>query len=100
MTKAEGSCKINGIEVGEVSLSMFGPSPLLAVKYALTDITSGTRLGAGNKNTNWNEKVMNKLREFLSAVEEDICSDVFETGATTSSSSVEEVPQQLPFSSL
>jgi hypothetical protein len=92
MIKANGSCRIDGVEVGELSYISIGlPSPVLAVKYAYVNSTSGSRLGHGTRNTEWSETTQQRLQSLLQSIEQDIATAVFEQGTTTAGSIEEEL---------
>jgi hypothetical protein len=86
VTKAEGQCKIDSVEVGELTFVQLGsPTPVLSVKYAYSNSESGDRFGFGNRNTGWSEETLQALARLVELVERDVCSDVFHEGATTGS---------------
>lgn len=97
MTKSDGTCKIDGVMLGEVTISLLG-APIISAKYALCNAETEDRFGAGNRNTNWSADTMEKLRALTDCMERDICRDLFNNGATIGS--VEEVgghqPDQVP----
>lgn len=84
MTKSDGKCRINAIEVGEVSVNALGLTPAMVVKYALTESETGTRFGAGHMNQ-WSEKTISLLSELLTSIEADVAKDLFGDSGTTSS---------------
>jgi hypothetical protein len=83
VTRSPGQCAIDGVEIGDVSISILDPrqtavaGPMLAAKYALVSTASGTRFGAGNRNQ-WSDATMEKLSELLLSMEQDVCRDLFE----------------------
>lgn len=85
MVKSDGKCKIDGVEIGDVRLHMFGTSPTLYAKYAFSNTNSGSRFGSGRRTQNWSESTWAKVRELLQSMEQDIVSELFEGEATTGS---------------
>ena len=85
MTKAEGSPRIDGVEVLEVTLNVLGPSAVLTAKYALCNTDDSTRFGAGNRNSNWSAETLQCVKTLLDSMEKDVCIDLFGEGATTAS---------------
>lgn len=84
MTKAEGQCKIDAVEVGELSYMQIGsPTPILTVKYAYSNAETGDRFGFGHSNSGWSEETLQALARLAELVERDICGAVFREGATT-----------------
>lgn len=81
MIKADGACRIDSVTMGEVSINMLGQGVTLAAKYALTNADTKERYGAGNRNTNWSEDTLEKLRVLIEAMETDIVRDLFVDGA-------------------
>jgi hypothetical protein len=83
MTRADGQCRVDAVEVGELTYVGIGsPTAVLSCKYALSNATSGDRYGAGNRNTNWSERTLSLLQSLLDSMERDIVHDVFHEGAT------------------
>lgn len=89
MTKSEGKCKVDGVAVLEVAVNLLGHTTSLSAKYALSNSESGDRFGAGNRNANWSADTFEKLHALIDSMERDVCTDLFEGGATIGS--VEEV---------
>lgn len=87
-TQADGQCKINGVQVAELSvqIDVASSSAMLYAKYALLNTTEGDRFGSGNKNVGWSEETQMQLLKLLKCMEQDICQDLFSGGATTDSS--------------
>ena len=85
MTKSDGTCKIDGVAMGEVSINLLGHSIELGAKYALCNFETKERYGAGNRNTNWSADTIEKLRAFIDSMERDVCRDLFNDGATIGS---------------
>lgn len=85
MTKSDGKSRIDGVLAGEIEVNVLGHVPLLSVKYALVATESNERFGQGNINQKWSPKTMEKLRDLLASIEEDICQVVFGAGPTTAS---------------
>ena len=83
MIKSDGVCKITGITLGEISIKLLEDS-LLVAKYAFCD-AAGDRYGYGNRNVNWSDETLEKLKALATSMEEDICRDLFEGGVTTGS---------------
>lgn len=83
-TKAEGQIRINGVTVGEVSISLLGPSVGMAVKYALCNVETGEKFGMGNRNQSWSEATLAKLSDLLACIEADVVDDVFVEPVITS----------------
>ena len=90
--KSTGKCKVDGISIGEISIDLFKPSTTISAKYALCNMDSGARFGAGNRNSGWSEATVKKLDEFIAALEVDILQDVFEGGNSTTASVDEFAP--------
>jgi hypothetical protein len=84
MTRSDGKCRVDGVEVGEVRIHMFG-TPSLFGKYALTESGSGSRFGAGRRNQQWSEATWTKAKDLIESMERDIAKDVFEESSTTDS---------------
>lgn len=85
MTRTDGKCKVDAIEVGELSYIGIGsPTSLLSCKYAFANAETGQRFGAGNRNTDWSERTLGLLQSLLESMEQDILRDVFDEGVTTS----------------
>lgn len=61
------------------------PTLSLAAKYALSVSKSGARVGSGNRSF-WSEGTVEKLRELIKSMEEDIAEDVFGVRPTSSGS--------------
>ena len=85
MTKSDGTCKIDGVVLGELSVNLLGHTIELSTKYALCNFESKDRFGAGNRNTNWSADTMEKLKALIDSMERDICRDLFRDGATIGS---------------
>jgi hypothetical protein len=84
LTKSEGRCRIDGVHVGEVSIDNLSPaSPRLDAKYALINIESGDRYGAGTRKRDWSTDTQQKLVDLMLSMEKDIANDVFEGAPTT-----------------
>lgn len=84
MTKSDGQCKVDAVEVGELTFVGIGsPTAVLSCKYALANAETGDRFGAGRRNTNWSERTMSLLQGLLESMERDILADLFERGATS-----------------
>jgi hypothetical protein len=81
--RSTGKCSVDAVEIGEIQISILTnresalPGPIMSAKYALSNAESGTRFGAGNRNQ-WSERTMNALAELISAMEEEVCEDLFE----------------------
>lgn len=99
MKKLEGSCKIDGVEIGEISVVGLGPAPVVSVKYALCNTTTGERFGAGNRNVGWSAETMEALQALLEALERDV-SGTLSDGDTTGSGVVDPRHQDSPFPGL
>jgi hypothetical protein len=83
MIKSNNKCKIDGVDIGEVSINLFGAAPSASVKYALINAESGVRYGAGTC-LDWSPEVTQKLDELLVAMERHICVHVFGDEPTVS----------------
>lgn len=83
MIRSDGKCKINGLGVGEVTISLLGPLPVLSAKYVFINTESGDRFGAGNRNQNWSKETLDHLEALVHSMERDLRGDVFEAEATT-----------------
>jgi hypothetical protein len=85
MTRAEGTIKIDGVEVGELKFdSIHSPTPVLSVTYAFTNSKTGDRYGSGHRNVGWSPKTLEALSALVAAIETDVCTDLFEESATIS----------------
>jgi len=84
MTKSDGTCKIDGVALGELTISLLG-NPVINAKYALCNSESEDRFGAGNRNSNWSADTLEKLKALTDSMERDICRDLFKGGATIGS---------------
>lgn len=85
MIKADGTCRIDSVTMGEVTVNLLGQGVTLAAKYALTNADTKERYGAGNRNANWSEDTLEKLNVLIEAMETDIVRELFVEGATTGS---------------
>lgn len=85
MMKADGPIRIDGVEVGEVTLNVLGSNSVLSAKYALCNTDDGARFGAGNRNSNWSDETLGLVKALVESMERDICMDVFTEGVTTAS---------------
>ena len=85
MTKSDGTCKIDGVTLGELSVNLLGHSVEMSAKYALCNFESKDRFGAGNRNANWSADTMEKLKSLIDSMERDICRDLFSDGSTIGS---------------
>lgn len=89
MTRFGGQCRLIGIDIGEIAVDFFGPNVIpgegrLAAKFAFISEDS-SRMGSGNRNSNWSPETLEKLRELVAHMESDICSDLADAGASTDS---------------
>lgn len=83
MTKADGRCKIDAVEVGELEFKALGPHPpVLDVKYAYANAATGDRYGSARRNQNWSERTLKILSSLVESIEADVASTVFEDSAT------------------
>lgn len=102
MMKGSGQCRISGVEVGEMQVDFFRPTPLLTAKYAFVDASSEmvpVRLGSNHRNR-WSEEVMKRLAHLREALEAEIVGDLFEGGVTTDGAAKDEKPQEDQIDSL
>jgi hypothetical protein len=79
-----GRSKVDGFIVGEVIIDHTGKvsgSPLVA-HYALANSRTLTLFGRTMKSSDWSPETLQKLGEFLTAVENDIARDVLEESPT------------------
>lgn len=76
MTKSDQLARIDGVDVGEISVNLLGPTPSINVKYAYVNSTTGEKFGAGTR-LQWSDTTLAKLVELISAMEKDICVHVF-----------------------
>jgi hypothetical protein len=84
VTKSDGKCKIDGVEVGELTFVGIGsPTPVLSVKYAYVFAETGDRMGYSNRNLGWSERTLSLLNDLLLSVEEDVAREVFDLSTTT-----------------
>jgi hypothetical protein len=81
MKKGLGPCKIDAVDIGEVSVNLLGSNPTVMVKYALTDSKAGTRHGAGTRLV-WGDDVLQKLDELLDCMEAELCQELFPTSGS------------------
>lgn len=82
MIKSDGKCKIDGVELGELTYTVLGaPTPVLSVKYAYVSSATGGRYGHGHMNTIWSETTMARLAELVASVEADVAAQVFDGGS-------------------
>jgi hypothetical protein len=92
--KSNGKCRIDGVEVGEISADLMLPVKSISVKFAYKDSVNGRNCGFGFQNV-WGEETLNKFRSFIEAAEADIIATMFEGGEVISNSSpVEEIPEE------
>ena len=91
MIAHDGRCRIDGVALGEVTLNLLGPEPVLTAKYALTNTVSGTRFGAGTR-SHWSSDTLQRLTDLVEAMEKDCASDIFEPGDSTTLSGVSPFP--------
>lgn len=75
MKSSSNPCRINGVSLGEVELSLLGEARLTA-KLALIDGESGTRFGAHTK-VAWSAETWAKVRELVELMEQDALSTLF-----------------------
>lgn len=75
-----GKSKVDGFIVGQVIIDRTGRlsgSPLEA-SYALANSSTMTFFGKTTKGSEWSSETLQKLGEFLKAVEDDIARDVLD----------------------
>jgi hypothetical protein len=77
-----GAPKIDTIFLGEVHIDLLGAETSMRVVVGYQDSKSGRRMGSTTKLANWSPETIQKLREFLEAVENDAASELFDTGTT------------------
>lgn len=84
-TPSNGTCRIDGVEVVEVTLQTRGSMPGAGVvaTFALVNVESGERFGKGTFNT-WSDETTEKLNVALKSMEADILSLVFNQTTTGS----------------
>jgi hypothetical protein len=68
--------KICGIQLADLTLTIF-KSPAITAHYALVQ-EEGTFCGKVTKDSDFSEKTLNKLQEFIASLEDDMISAVFE----------------------
>jgi hypothetical protein len=94
MTKFEGQCFIDSIELVELIIDPVGSSPKLlakkvVAKYALANKETGVLFGSGTF-FEWSDTVKEKINELMKLMEADIGVRIFKTiEKETPSSSVE-----------
>jgi hypothetical protein len=89
VTKSEGRCKIDAVEVGELDFKGLGPQPpVLSVRYAYANSRTGDRFGSSNRNQGWSEKTLGLLSQLVESIEQDVARDLFNDSATISSGDV------------
>jgi hypothetical protein len=89
VTKSDGRCKIDAVEVGELEFKALGPQPpVLSVRYAYANSQTGDRYGSSNRNQGWSEKTLNLLSALVESVELDVVRSLFNNSATISSGDV------------
>jgi hypothetical protein len=82
--KLSGPCQINAVSVGEISIDLFAPSPVLNVKFAYINTTTGYRVGSGQR-SNWSEETLKSLHALVESMERDIAQAVGDVDTTTPS---------------
>jgi hypothetical protein len=86
VTKSDGRCKIDAVEVGELEFKALGPQPpVLSVRYAYANAQTGDRYGSSNRNQGWSERTLKILSSLVESVEADVARDLFNDSATISS---------------
>lgn len=94
MKTSAGKCRIDGVMIGEVSSVMIGPNPYpLTVKYALVHSASGATCGSGSMR-DWSPSTVDKFKELLECMEEDILRVMFEVSEGAPVSSPEPVSKE------
>lgn len=90
--KVNGLCKIDSVEVAEITVRSRGALPGTGVQvvYVLKNEKTGERFGSGTANV-WSDDTTDKLNAAIRAMEADIASMVFQD-ATTDGVSSEERP--------
>lgn len=79
-----GTPRINGIAVGEVSVSFIGGVTEMQAKAAFINSDNGLTHG-WTEHKSWSPATLQRLMELKSAIEEDLAAVHFEDGATASS---------------
>ncbi len=82
MVKGEGSVRIDGVAVGEITINLLSPTVHLAARYAFTNSLTAERFGSGNRNSNWSSTTLEKLGELVESMEKDLCQEMFTGGVT------------------
>lgn len=80
MKLSRSPCRIVGIQAGEVSLKVLGPSLSLYAKFALL-VEGGETSGFFEKTSAWSDRTQERLQAFLESLEEDALSHVFQQGS-------------------
>lgn len=91
MTKGDGDCQINGVEVGEINVDFFQPTTSVSAKYAFVNVGTGQRLGSSYR-TVWSPAVLQKLEELRVLMEQEVCKNLFSGGSTSGGGPTRETP--------
>jgi len=92
VTKASGPCRIDGVEVLEVTADYTTAVPRISAKYAYTESASGERMGFGNRNQAWAAETLEAMETLLRCMERDIIGTVFREGTTDGGTSAQDTP--------
>lgn len=94
MKTTGAKCKIDGVMVGEMEISLLGPRPSVTIKYALVNSSTGSTYGSGTVRE-FSPTTVEKFKEFIGSVEEDILTLLFDKTEPTAASSPQEKKEQL-----
>lgn len=77
MKLSRSSCRIKGIQTGDLSLNMNAASPILRVKFALLT-EGGETAGYFEKASSWSERSQELLQQLTESLELDALPYVFD----------------------
>lgn len=77
MTRSDGQCRIDGLEVLEVEFDFITSLPRLSAKYAYVNSTTGERLGSGHRNQAWSAQTLELLEGLKLSMERDVTAVLF-----------------------
>ena len=99
MKLSKDPCRVVGVRAGEVTIVLFNPDqPHVEAKFILLR-SDGTHSGQYSKASSWGEKATQAFEQFITALEEDVVGELFDTGKTEPQEVVgdtSEPPQDVP----
>lgn len=97
-TVSNGPSRIDSFFLGELHVDLLNADASMRVTVGYQDSKTQRRLGSTHKMTGWSAETMQKLRELLEAVENDVAADLFDgtpnpSGAEGITTTSDGVPQ-------